>query len=291
MTDKTLKQTSIIELPDEKKTNHKLIIGDALEALKNEDLIGSESIQSIITSPPYGLYKDYGGFYEDKFNLEQWKELIDKIAKNSRRILKKNGSFLINISPIPKNTKTKEITPLDSYVYFIFKENGYFLRNKIIWHFNNMQNCIKRLSGRWEAILWFVKDLNDYIFNLEDIRIPFITKKDKRLEGKKGRNPTDHWYFNRVNNMTKNRLKINHPCVYPDPMIERIIKMTTNENDIVLDPFVGSGTTMRVARYLNRNSIGIEINPNYIDLIKRRLELNNLKYGKSKFKVIRFNNI
>jgi len=276
-------------MPDEKKTHHKLIIGDALEVLKDKNLIESESIQTIITSPPYGLYKDYGGYYEDKFNIDKWEDFISKTAKFSRRVLRNDGSFLINVSPIPKNNKTKEIVPLDSYVYFAFKDNGYFLRNKIIWHFNNMQNCTKRLSGRWEAFLWFVKDINNYIFNLNDIRIPFITKKDKRLVGKNGRNPTDHWYFDRVNNMTKNKFNINHPCVYPDPMIERIIKMTTNENDVVLDPFVGSGTTMRVARYLKRNSIGIEINPNYKELIKRRLELDNLEFGKSKFILITYN--
>ncbi|TKJ26358.1 MAG: site-specific DNA-methyltransferase [Promethearchaeota archaeon Loki_b31] len=291
MTDKLLKQTSIIKVSDEKKTHHKLIIGDAIEALKDQNLIKSKSIQTIITSPPYGLYKDYGGYYEDKLDLDKWQEFINKTAKYSKRILKDNGSFLINISPIPKNNKTKEIIPLDSIVYFIFKENGYFLRNKIIWHFNNMQNCVKRLSGRWEAILWFVKDINNYIFNLDDIRIPFITKKDKRLIGKEGRNPTDHWFFNRVNNMTKKKNNINHPCVYPDPMIERLIKMTTNEYDIVLDPFVGSGTTMRVSRILKRHSIGIELNPNYRDLIKRRLELDNLQYNASNFELINFNDI
>jgi len=151
-----------------------------------------------------------------------------------------------------------------------------------------MQNCTKRLSGRWEAILWFVKDIKNYVFNLDAIRVPYLTN-DKRIKGK-GRNPTDVWYFDRVNNMTKKKLGINHPCVFPEPMIERIIKMSSNPGDIVLDPFVGSGTTMRVARKLNRNSIGIEINPEYRKLICRRLELDNLMYGKCIFKVINYDN-
>ena len=71
-----------------------------------------------------------------------------------------------------------------------------------------MQNCNRRLSGRWEKILWFVKDINNYIFNLDSIRIPYITKNDKRLDPDGGRNPTDVWYFDRVNNMTKNKLNI-----------------------------------------------------------------------------------
>jgi len=144
------------------------------------------------------------------------------------------------------------------------------LRNQIIWHFNNMQNCTNRLSGRWETILWFVKDIKNYKFNLDDIRLPYITKKDKRLTGT-GRNPTDVWYFDRVNNMTKNKLNLNHPTVYPDQLIERILKMSTDKHDLVLDPFVGSGTTIKVSKNLERDSIGIEIDPKYKELVKRRL--------------------
>jgi len=94
------------------------------------------------------------------------------------------GVFFLNVSPIPSN-KTKEIVPLDVYSFLAFKKYDYYLRNKIIWHFNNMQNCVQRLSGRWEAILWFVKDLDNYTFNLKDIKIPCITKNDKRFDANK----------------------------------------------------------------------------------------------------------
>jgi len=163
------------------------------------------------------------------------------------------------------------------------KKQGFFLRNKIIWHFNNMQNCVNRLSGRWEAILWFVKDINNYVFNLEKIRVPYITKNDKRLEGGTGRNPTDvwsfdnpetdFWYFNRVNNMTKSKLGLTeHPCIYPLPMIERIIKMSSNVGDIVLDPFLGSGTTLVAAQKLDRKGIGFELDSKFEKVILKRLE-------------------
>ena len=81
--------------------------------------------------------------------------------------------------------------------YEIFKANNLYLRNMITWTFNNMQNCTNRLSGRYENILWGVKDINNYVFNLDDVRIPYITQNDKRLEGGIGRNPTDVWYFDR----------------------------------------------------------------------------------------------
>ena len=140
-----------------------------------------------------------------------------------------------------------------------------------------MQNCSKRLSGRWEKILWFVKDIDNYVFNLEDIRIPYITKNDKRLNPNSGRNPTDVWYFDRVNNMTKNKLNIaDIPTMYPKPMIERIIKMSSKKGDIILDPFVGSGTTLIVAETLNRKGIGIDIDMKYKKIIEKRL-LNEIK--------------
>ncbi|MDA9003839.1 site-specific DNA-methyltransferase [Flavobacteriales bacterium] len=253
-------------------------IDDCLEVMK---AMKPKTVNTIVTSPPYNLDKKYGK-YNDNRPLVEWEKLISDTAKAAKRILKDNGSFLLNVSPIP-DKKTKEIIPLDAIAYYIFKKEGFYLRNSIVWHFNNMQNCTNRLSGRWESVLWFVKDINNYQFNLDAIRIPFLTKGDKRLEGKKGRNPTDtwsfdlpdsdFWYFNRVNNMTKNKLGLtDHPCIYPTPMIERIIKMTTFEGDVVLDPFLGSGTTLVAAQKLDRIGLGIELDDRYSEIIQKRVQ-------------------
>jgi len=248
--------------------NQKIIIGDCREELKN---IKSKSIATIVTSPPYNINKNYGK-YKDNVNFEEWKKLIDQVFKQAKRILKNNGSFFLNVSPVPEK-KTKEIIPLDAICYQIGKDNNFYLRNSIIWHFNNMQNCTNRLSGRWESILWFVKDINNYIFNLKKIKIPYLTKNDKRLNPSGARNPTDVWYFNRVNNMTKKKLGIEKiPTMYPIPMIERIIKMSTNENDQILDPFVGSGTTLIACANLKRRGIGIDIDKKYKKVIEKRLK-------------------
>ncbi len=245
------------------------------------DEIKTNTIDLGVTSPPYNLNKAYGK-YDDNRPFHEWEKLISNLSVSAQRILKPNGSFFLNVSPIPES-KTKEIIPLDAIAYNIFKKNGFYLRNSIIWHFNNMQNCTNRLSGRWESILWFVKDIDNYIFNLDDIRIPYITKNDKRLLGGKGRNPTDvwnfdipesdFWYFNRVNNMTKNKLGLSdHPCIYPTEMIERIIKMSSNEGDIIFDPFLGSGTTLVAANKLNRVGLGVEIDERYNKIIEKRIK-------------------
>jgi adenine-specific DNA-methyltransferase len=243
------------------------LFGDSRNLIKS---LEEESINLVVTSPPYNIGKRYGK-YTDNVSLEDWKSLISEITNEVVRILKPNGSFFLNISPVP-DKRTKEIIPLESIAYFIAKEHGLYLRNSIIWTFNNMQNPTQRLSGRWESFLWLVKDIDNYVFNLDEIRVPYITKNDKRLNPDGGRNPTDVWYFDRVNNMTKKKLGITDaPCVYPVPLIERILRMSSHPGDTVLDPFLGSGTTLVACERLDRNGIGFELDEKFEPIIKKRL--------------------
>lgn len=241
--------------------------GDSRNLLKS---IPDSSVKLVITSPPYNIGKPYGK-YKDKIPLNEWKDLIAAVTKEIYRILTPDGSFFLNLSPVPFG-EDKEILPLPYIGYDIMKDAGFHIRNIITWTFNNMQNCTQRLSGRYENIVWGVKDLKNYIFNLDDVRIPYITQNDKRLEGGTGRNPTDVWYFNRVNNMTKGKLGLSHPTVYPIEMIERIIKMSSNIGDTVLDPFLGSGTTVVAALKLDRKGIGFELDQSYEGEILKRVE-------------------
>lgn len=242
-------------------------IGDCRELLKT---VPSKSVRLVVTSPPYNIGKPYGK-YKDKISLCDWQELLNDVTKEVYRILTPDGAFFLNLSPVPVGN-SKEIVPLPFIGYKIFKDNGLYLRNMITWTFNNMQNCTNRLSGRYENILWGVKDIDNYIFNLDDIRIPYISKGDKRLSEGGGRNPTDVWYFNRVNNMTKKKLGLSHPTIYPLPMIVRIVKMATNPGDTVLDPFAGSGTSLVASKIMGRNCIGFELDGKYKSECMKRLE-------------------
>ena len=245
----------------------KYLIGDCRELFKT---IPDNSIRLIVTSPPYNIGKPYGK-YKDKIALNEWEELINDVTKEACRVLTPNGSFFLNLSPVPFGD-SKEIIPLPFIGYQIFKDNGLHIRNIITRTFNNMQNCSNRLSGRYENIIWGVKDIDNYIFNLDEVRIPYITKNDKRLEGGIGRNPTDVWYFDRVNNMTKKKLNLTHPTVYPLPMIIRIIKMATNPGDTILDPFAGSGTSLVAAKIMGRKAFGFDLDDHYYEEFERRLK-------------------
>ena len=113
----------------------KIEIGDCRTLLKK---LKDNSVRMAVTSPPYNLRKDYG-LYADNVHLDEWKKLIDDVMKEVHRVLTPDGSFFLNVSPIP-DKKTKEIIPLDSIVWELGKKNGFYLRNKIVWHFNNKQN-------------------------------------------------------------------------------------------------------------------------------------------------------
>jgi len=244
-----------------------VIYGDALLVMKR---MPSKSVHLIITSPSYEVGKEYetNGAFKDYLNFHE------EIIKEAKRILKDNGAIYWNVAQTPKN---KEIIPLGAIFYNIFKKEYYYLKNWIIWRFEGGLNCKNRLSGRYENVLWFVKNPKKFIFNLDKIRITPKWKNDKR-NNPKGKNPTDFWEFvvdnsvwdiNRVVNVSKE--KTIHPCQFPEKMIERIIKASSNKNNIVLDMFNGSGTTCKVAKDLNRKFIGIDKELKYCKVAIKRI--------------------
>ena len=241
-------------------------IGDCRDLLKS---VPDGSVRLVVTSPPYNIGKPYGR-YRDKIALNHWQELLAQVTREVYRVLTPDGAFFLNLSPVPLG-ESREIMPLPFLGYQILKDHGFYLRNMITWTFNNMQNCTNRLSGRYENILWGVKDLEHYVFNLDQVRVPYLSKGDKRLAEGGGRNPTDVWYFDRVNNMTKKKLGLTHPTIYPLPMIVRIVKMATQPGDTVLDPFAGSGTSLVAAKILGRSAIGFELDERYREECLRRL--------------------
>jgi len=178
---------------------------------------------------------------------------------------------------------------LDIYCYPLFKALGLQLRNRIVWHFDHGLHASKRFSGRYEVLLWFTKTKN-YTFNLDPIRVPSKYPGKLHYKGEKkglpsgnplGKNPSDFWAMINeewqagiidIPNVKSNHPeKTAHPCQFPVELIERCVLALTNEQDWVLDPFGGVGSSLIAAIKHHRKGMVIEREPAYIALTIERI--------------------
>ncbi len=264
-----------------------LVHGDALQEL---DRIADGSCKLAITSPPYNIGKEYER--DKRLSLSEYiawarpivEKLCDKVSEKGH-LCWQTGNFVDD----------GEVFPLDIFFYEMIKSKGFKLRNRIVWHFNFGLNASNRFSGRYETLLWFTKS-DEYTFNLDPVRIPQIypgkrhsaSKGDRagKLSGNpKGKNPSDFWVFDPADAFLVSPIwefpnvkaahpeKTSHPCQFPSELVERCILALTEPDDLVLDPFVGSGTTAVAAVHSGRRVIGIDRDSRYIELAHHRLEL------------------
>lgn len=232
---------------------HKIIEGNAIDLFRN---IESESIDLIVADPPYNLGKDYGNNHDLK-GFDDYLMFSRNWLKEAHRVLKDDGSIYVFMG-----------VRFISYLYSIMdRELEMFFNNWICWHYTQGMGKIKGFSSRHDDILLFTKTAK-FKFNIDDIKIP--QKYYRERNNMRGANPGDVWSFSHVHYCNENRQ--NHPTQKPEGIIERMVLASSNENDTVLDPFAGSGTTLRVCQQLNRKCIGFELNPEYVSLIKNRLD-------------------
>jgi hypothetical protein len=137
----------------------------------------------------------------------------------------------------------------------------------IVWHYTQGVGKTKGFSPRHDDVLFFTAT-DEFTFNLDDIRVP--QKYYRQRNNMRGANPGDVWTFSHVHYSNPNRQA--HPTQKPEGLIERMVLASSNSGDLVLDPFSGSGTTLRVCDQLERASLGLEINPEYVDMTKKRLD-------------------
>lgn len=229
------------------------ICGDAIEEMKK---IPDNSIHLIVTDPPYNLNKDYGN-NTDNLEFNDYLEFSRQWLKEAKRVLTDNGSIYVFMG-------MKYI----SYIYSILEQELSMTFNSwITWYYTQGIGKTKGFSPRHDDILLFTKSPKKFVFNLDDIRIP--QKYYRSVNNMRGANPGNVWEFSHMHYCNKNRKK--HPTQKPEGLFERMILASSNEGDMILDPFVGSGTALRVCQQTNRNGIGIDINPEYIDMAKDRL--------------------
>ncbi len=254
--------------------------GDTMDLIAT---LPSDSIKLIITSPPYNLGKEY----ETRVRLRSYLETQADVIKELMRVLNDGGSICWQVG---NYVEDGEVYPLDIYYYDIFKDHGLHLRNRIIWHFGHGLHSSKRLSGRYETILWFTKS-DKYTFNLDAVRVPSKYPGKRHYKGPnkgkpsgnpKGKNPSDVWQivadewvaaFWEIPNVKSNHPeKTIHPCQFPVELVERCVIALTDPSDWVFDPYAGVGTSLIAAIKHDRRAIGAEKEDKYIDVARERIE-------------------
>lgn len=266
----------------EVKTDLKL--GDCEKELKN---IPNNSVDLIFTSPPYADQRKntYGGIHPDKY--VEW---FLPISKQLLRVLKPTGTFILNIKE--KVVNGERSTYIIELILEMRKQ-GWLWTEEFIWH---KKNCYpgkwpNRFRDAWERLLQFNKNKKFHMYQ-EEVMVPVgdwaktrlknLSETDKIRDESKvgsgfGKN-ISNWldrnkaYPTNVLHLATECNNKNHSAAFPEGLPEWFIKLFTKEGDIVLDPFMGSGTTNLVAKRMKRNSIGIEIAPEYYEMIRSRIE-------------------
>ena len=247
--------------------NASILHGDALGNLKR---IQNSSVQLVVTSPPYNIGKEY----EVKRGYSEYLEEMELIITELVRVLKPGGSICWQVG---NGIRKGEVIPLDALFYPVFKSKGLVLRNRIVWSFGHGLHAQRRFSGRHETILWFTKG-EEYVFNLDSVRVPAKYPNKKHYKGPNkgqlsgnplGKNPGDVWEITNIKALHPE--KTDHPCQFPVALVDRLVKSLSNPGDLVIDPFLGSGTTLIAAAINGRRSIGIEISKKYVEISKKRI--------------------
>jgi adenine-specific DNA-methyltransferase len=230
----------------------------------------SGTMDLIVTSPPYNIGKSY----ERRSKLDSYITQQAQVISECVRLLSDTGSLCWQVG---NHVDQGEIFPLDMVLYPVFREHGLKLRNRIVWHFEHGLHCTKRLSGRYETILWFSKSDN-YKFDADPIRVPSKYPGKKYFKGPKagqlsgnplGKNPGDVWIFPNVkNNHVEKTL---HPCQFPVELVERLVLSMTEPGDKVFDPYMGVGSSVVAALMHDRIGYGCDKVQEFVDIAWQRV--------------------
>jgi len=231
------------------------------------------SMRLVVTSPPYNIGKSYES--KKRISIDEYVADQREVIGECLRLLDSRGSICWQVGN--HITKQGEVIPLDVILYPVFRHFGLKLRNRIVWRFEHGLHCTSRLSGRYETILWFTKG-DDYVFHLDPIRVPVKYPNKKHFKGPRkgelssnprGKNPGDVWD---IPNVKANHVeKTDHPCQFPVELIERLVLALTDPGDSVLDPYVGTGTSVIASIKHGRNGFGADIEPKFIALAEERV--------------------
>ena len=285
----------------------KIINSDCIEGLKQ---IERNSVQTCITSPPYWQLRDYG--QKDQLGTEKTPEefvaRMVQIFREVRDVLRDDGTIWINLGdtfcggggycptapsnqagskqstnrgvkakprPVPPGFKAKDLVGIPWMVAMALRAEGWYLRADIIWEKSNgMPEAVKDRPTRCHEYVFLLTKNPHYFYNAESI-------KEETTEGANKRNKRSVWKINQKPYAGA------HFAVFPEELVKTCMLAGSKEGDLVLDPFVGSGTTGAVANKLKRNFIGIDLNPDYCIMAEERIKKENppCEGGLQQFKI------
>ncbi len=261
-----------------KPEGNQLLRGDCIEELKR---LPDGSVQLAFADPPFNIGYDYD-IYDDRLDAEAYLDWTRRWGTEVSRVLASNGTFWLAIG----DEFAAELKVL------FHRDLHFHLRNWVVWYYTFGVNCKEKFSRSHTHLFYFVKNPAVFTFNADDpaVRVPSARQliyNDSRANPK-GRLPddtwilrpqdvpdgfaaeSDTWFVPRVCGTFKERAGW-HGCQMPEQVLGRIIRTCSREGDLVLDPFAGSGTTLAVAKKLNRRYLGCELSPDYADRIEARL--------------------
>ncbi|MCW5891076.1 MAG: site-specific DNA-methyltransferase [bacterium] len=230
--------------------------------------------QLVITSPPYNLAKVYE---RRRRPLDAWAAEQAAVIAECVRVLAPGGSLCWQIG---NHVADGAVLPLDLVLWSHFTAHDCLrLRNRIVWHFAHGLHCTRRFSGRYEVVLWFTKG-DPYRFDLDPVRVPQKYPGKRAWKGPRagtytgnpaGKNPGDVWVFP---NVKANHVeKTIHPCQFPVELVERFVLAVTAPGDLVVDPYLGVGSTACAAVLHGRRAAGAETMPAYVAIARERIAL------------------
>jgi site-specific DNA-methyltransferase (adenine-specific) len=253
-----------------------VVTTDCLDGFKQ---LADGSIDLVFADPPFNIGYDYD-VYQDKLESDRYIHWCRDWMGQIHRALKPDGTFWLAIGDEYAAELKVEAT----------RQLGFTCRSWVVWYYTFGVNCKTKFSRSHAHLFYFVKDANSFTFNEQEVRVPSarqLVYGDRRANSK-GRLPDDTWilrpqdlpdsfradedtwYFPRVCGTFKERAGW-HGCQMPEQLLGRIIRACSHPGEVVLDPFSGSGTTLAVAKKLDRRYLGFELSPDYAENVRSRL--------------------
>lgn len=245
----------------------RIVLGDAREVLKK---LPSSCVHLMVTSPPYNVGKEY----DEDLTLGEYLDFLGDVLEEVYRVLVWGGRVCFNVA----NLGRKPYIPLHRYLIEIFEEIGFLMRGEIIWFKGDSVAGSSTAWGTWRSpVNPVIRDVHEYILIFSKGSFSRSGEGESTISDKEFLEFTRSvWIF-----PPESASKVGHPAPFPIELPYRCIQLYTFKGDVVLDPFIGSGTTAIAAAMTGRHYIGIEINEEYVKLAEERLRRMNIGIKKN----------